>query len=521
MKRVYMLVVLLSLSLALVACTTQQTANQNQDHNKVKHDNTLVYATTDYTRINPLIDEHGEIFNLIFSGLTAHDADNKVVPGLAESWTYNPDEHSYVFKLRPHLLWHDKQPVTAEDVKFTIDAIRDPQNNSERAADFEDVTSTEVIDDRTIKISLSAPNAAFLDYMTIPVLPLHLLKSEDLQNSPFFQHPVGCGPYKLESFEQGQAFVLVRNEDYYLGAPKIEKIIAKVVPDDKLQTLQLQSGELDLALLDPKNAKLFEGRNDFKIYLMTTADYRGILFNFKNEYWQTHKDIIPAICYGIDSDAVVKNVLLGKGEVAWSPLQRNKYAHKSEKSFSYDPQRATSILENLGYRKNSQGFYEKNGDELGFVINVRPEEQERIDIAQLVSQQLKTLGINCRVNIESKIDWDKQMAFLVGWGSPFDADDHTYKVFGSNQAANFSGYSNAKVDEYLKKARQTDDTKLRAQYYADFQDEIAQDPPYAFICYLDANYVVNSKIQGIDPKKVLGHHGVGIFWNVHEWKFAD
>ena len=108
-----------------------------------------------------------------------------------------------------------------------------------------------------------------------------------------------------------------------------------------------------------------------------------------------------------------------------------------------------------------------------------------------------------------------------GWGSPFDADDHTYKVFGTDKGANYSSYSNEKVDEYLTLARQYEDQETRAKYYDLFQEELQQDPPYAFICYIDANYVADSDIQGISENTVLGHHGVGIFWNIQDWEIVQ
>ena len=113
------------------------------------------------------------------------------------------------------------------------------------------------------------------------------------------------------------------------------------------------------------------------------------------------------------------------------------------------------------------------------------------------------------------------MACLIGWGSPFDADDHTYKVFGTDKGANYSGYSNAAVDSYLKLARETSDPEQRRQYYAKFQEALAADPAYAFICYIDANYVAKSTIHGINMDTVLGHHGVGIFWNIQDWTIGE
>lgn len=502
---------LIAFAMLLTLCACGNAASSPQDSN------TLVYGSGDYTRINPAMDEHCEINLLLFNGLTAHDGNNQIIPGLAESWEYDEVSYTYTFHLRDDVTWHDGEDFTADDVKFTIEAIMNPDNGSENAPNYEDIEEISVVDAHTISFKLAAPNVAFLEYMTMAILPRHLLQGEDMQESAYFRAPVGTGPYKLESWDAGQSIVLTKNEDYYLGAPNIDTIVFKIVTDDNAQAMQLESGELDLALLDPKNAQNFIGNDNFTCYDMTTSDYRGIMFNFHNGYWTENRDIIPAVCCALDRQAIIDAVLLGQGMAAYSPLQRNIYNNADIEHYDYDPARAKSILEDIGCVMGESGYYERDGEEIGFVISVMAGEQDRIDIAQAAAQQLREVGINCTVEIPAQMDWAGQMACLIGWGSPFDADDHTYKVFSTDKGANYSGYSNGKVDEYLTLARQTEDTSKRKEYYALFQTELANDPAYAFICYIDANYVANSALSGIAADTVLGHHGVGIFWNVQEW----
>jgi len=508
MKRILSCILALMLLLALPGCAPKAEMAGT----------TLVYGSGDYTRINPAMDEHGEINILLFDGLTAHDGNNQVVPGLAKSWDFEETTCTYTFYLREDVQWHDGAPFTAADVKFTIEAIMDPDNGSENAPNYEDVQRITVVDDHTVAFTLSAPNVAFLDYMTMAVLPKHLLEGEDMQTSEFFKKPVGTGPYKLAAWDEGQAITLVKNTEYYKGEPQIDNIIFKIVPDDNAKALQLKAGEVDMALLTPKDAQGFDGQEGFALYNMKTSDYRGILFNFWNEYWQQNRDIIPAVCYAIDREAIVDAVLLGQGEAAYSPLQRNVYNYDGVEKYAYSPEKARSVLEEAGCTPGEDGFYYRGGEKIGFVISVGAGDQVRIDIAQIAAQQLREVGMDVTVDIPAQVDWGGQMAYLIGWGSPFDADDHTYKVFGTDKGANYSGYSNARVDEYLLKARQSDDTNVRSQAYADFQQALAQDPAYAFICYIDANYVVKSSVSGISADTVMGHHGVGIFWNVADWK---
>ncbi len=477
----------------------------------------LVYASGDYTRINPAMDEHGEINILLFNGLTAHDGGNQVIPGLAKAWEFDNESCAYTFHLEENVKWHDGEPFTASDVKFTIEAIMDPENGSENAPNFEDVEEITVVDEHTITFRLSAPNVAFLDYMAMAVLPRHLLEGGNMQESDFFRAPVGTGPYRLESWDEGQAITLVRNEEYFQGPANIEKIIFKIVPDDNAKAVQMQSGELTLAHLTPKDTQNFLEKDGFAVYEMKTSDYRGILFNFQNPYWTENRDLIPAVCCAIDRQAILDAVVLGRGVTAYGPLQRNIYNNENVERYDYDPARARSILEEAGFALNADGFYERGGEEAGFVLSVGAGDQVRLDMAQAAAQQLQAVGIRCTVEVPAKVDWGGQMAYLIGWGSPFDADDHTYKVFGTGKGANYSGYSNPLVDQYLAEARQSDDPAVRKEAYANFQAVLAEDPAFAFICYVDADYVASTRLKGIAPGTVLGHHGVGIFWNVTQW----
>lgn len=480
--------------------------------------NTLVYGSGDYESINPIMNEHCEIKHLLFDGLVARDGKGALVPGLAESWTYEEETMTYTFRLRKNVKWHDGEDFTAEDVRFTIDAIRNPDNGSENYPNYEEISQIKILSDYEIAFVLSEPNYAFLDYMTMSILPQHLLEGEDMWESDFFKKPVGTGPYRLESWDVGQAITMVKNEAYFGGEPKIQRVIFKIVTDDAAKALQLKNGELDLAQVTPKDAASFENAKNLTVYDMKTADYRGILYNFGNEFWQKNGDLIPAINYAIDRQAMVDAVLLGRGFPAYSPIQRNKYNYEAVEHYDYDPQKAAAVLEAAGCQKDGEGYWCRDGERIRFTINATPGDQVRIDMAQIAAQQLQDIGLDVKANVPPEgIDWGGQECCIIGWGSPFDADDHTYKVFGTGKGANYSGYSNEEVDKYLTLARQTDDEAARAEYYKQFQQALAEAPAYTFFCYIDAMYVADSGIHGIDPDTILGHHGVGIFWNVAQW----
>ena len=489
------------------ACTTQ-------GENLAKQ---LVYGSGNYTAINSALFEHGEINLLLFSGLTKHNDKNEVVGDLAKDWEYDETTLTYTFNLKDNIVWHDGEKFKAEDVKFTLEAIMNPDNASENASNFEEIKAIEIVDEKTIKIELSAPSAAMPDYLTIGILPSHLLEGKDMTTDEFNQNPIGTGPYKLKSWEMGQNIVLEKNNDFYGTVAKIDTVIFKIVEDYKVRALQLQSGELDMAQVTPQDMGEFENNEKFKVYDMKTSDYRGIMYNFGSEFFSKHKELPNILSYAIDRQAIVSAVLLDKGEVAYSPLQAGEYNNPDMEKFSYDPEKAQSLLEEAGWEKNSSGIYEKNGEELSFVINNGAGDQVRIDMSNIAAQQLRDIGVNATVEVQSQVDWAGQDTYLIGWGSPFDPDDHTYKVFGTDQGANYSGYSNAKVDEILLKARAATDSAERKALYNEFQKEIAKDMPYTFIAYVDAIYIAPKELKGITENTILGHHGVGIFWNITDW----
>jgi peptide/nickel transport system substrate-binding protein len=279
----------------------------------------------------------------------------------------------------------------------------------------------------------------------------------------------------------------------------------------------LKSGELDLAQITPKDAEEFKNSADFDVYDMDTADYRGIMYNFGNAFWRDNPGLPAALSYAVDRDAVLRGVLLGQGQAAYSPLQKGAYNNPDIERYDYDPDKAKAAIEALGWTLGAGGYYEKNGRELAFSISARPSDQVRVDMANICVQNLRDIGVNASVEINENTDWAGQYCFLIGWGSPFDPDDHTYKIFGTDKGANYSSYSNAEVDRILTEARSTDEPEARARLYSEFQQVFSEDPAYTFIAYIDALYVAKKGLSGITANTILGHHGVGIFWNVYEW----
>ncbi|MEY8367636.1 ABC transporter substrate-binding protein [Anaerovoracaceae bacterium 42-11] len=481
-------------------------------------ENTLVYGSQDYTAINPALFEHGEINTLLFAGLTAHDAENKVVPGLAENWDFDEERLTYTFRLRKGLTFHDGAPLTAADVKFTLEMILDEKNQSEIISNYTDIEEISCPDDLTVEIRLSQVNVAFPDYMTIGILPKHLLEGKDPQTDSFNQNPVGAGPYKLVSWDQGQSITMERFDGYYGGTPRIERVIFKIVPEIDARAMQLRSGEIDMAMITAKTSASVEKEGGYRIYRMKTADYRAIAYNFAKPLFSENPELAGILSYAVDREAIVESVLLGEGEAAYSPLQKGAYNNEEMERFDYNPQKTEQLLQEAGWTKGKSGYYEKEGRELAFVISAMADDSVRVDMAKMCAAQLQAVGVNATAEAKASLDWSGQDCCIIGWGSPFDPDDHTYKVFSSGAGDNYTAYENPAVDRLLEKARHTEDDDERKVLYGEFQEELTKAMPYSFIAYMDATYAVRENVKGVTENTVLGHHGVGIFWNIAEWE---
>lgn len=201
-------------------------------------------------KMNPIFaDEHDDAVAIIFSGLTRYNEKNEIEPDLALSWEVSKDQLTYTFKLRNDVKWHDGQPFTAQDVKFTIEQSLNPKNNSKIKERFEEIKEVQVVDPYTVKIVLKTPFPLLVNVMSTGMIPKHILEGKDINNDAFNMAPIGTGAFKFGEMKKGQYLVLNANKEFYRGAPKSEKIILKFIPDQNVRAVQLKQVKLTLRLL--------------------------------------------------------------------------------------------------------------------------------------------------------------------------------------------------------------------------------------------------------------------------------
>ena len=517
MKKLLSLLLIICFAIGLLSgCGSSKT---EQTGTAVKKNQLIYGAEFEPEKINPALSVNN-CDDLIFRGLMRFDENNVPQKDIAQDIKISPDGKTYDITIKKGVKFHDGVELKAEDAAFTINTILDKNVVSELSPDFAEVQKAEATGDYTLKIFLKQQFPPLLDKLTVGIIPKHAFPNGEINNAAFNHQPIGCGPYMFDKWEKGKSLTLKAFPDYYRAKANIATVIFKFIPDFNARAVQLKTGEVDMAFLEPSQVATFEKEKNIKLYMMQSADYRCMMYNMHFDLWK-NVNVRKAFNYAVDREAILKGIMFNHGMVAYGPLQRNKYASNDFEKYGYDLKKSAALLDQAGWKMGKDGFRYKDGKKLAFTLTAPSTDEVRVNIANYLSDQFKKIGADVKV---AALDWSVIKindcdAFVLGWGSPFDADDHTYKLFHSSQMKlnNFGSYSNPKVDALLEQARISTDTAERAKLYAEFQKELANDPPYCFLVYIDGIYGINKDISGM-KERTLGHHGAGFLWNVEDWK---
>ncbi len=308
----------------------------------------------------------------IFDGLVVFNAEKGVIePELAERWEVSADGLVYTFYLRQGVKFHNGREVTAEDVKYSLERVMDPDNASPHiysfksikgaeafiAGEAEEVAGIQVVDDYTLRIQLAEVDVTFL-WELADVAGCIVPKEEvERLGDRFAEQPVGCGPFKFERWVRDSEVVYVAFEDYYHGRPYLDQIVARIIKEPATRELEFEAGRLDMFVLtDPQYVK-FKEHPEYRDYLIEVPELftRHIGFNCQREPF-TDIRVRQAINYAIDREAIIETVLHGKAYPAlgWYPPTNAAYNPEIEKyAYPYDPDKAAELLAEAGH---PQGF---------------------------------------------------------------------------------------------------------------------------------------------------------------------
>lgn len=478
--------------------------------------------------LDPVLGYGADGASLIFDGLVARDGTNALIPALAAQLpTVSADGKTVTAKLRTGVTFHDGTPLTAADVVFTYQAVLNPKVDSTLRSDLDMLTAVTAPDPATAVFTLKYAYAPFLQRLTLGIVPAKALSGQDINKAGFNRQPIGTGPYKVESWTAGDRLVLAANDMYWGGKPANRKVVVAFVADDNVRAQRMRAGEFDVAELAPKLAAGFDNAAVYQVQRVPTADYRGVMLPFGNPV-TGDLAIRKALSVGVDRSAMVTGVLAGAGEPAYSPIAPNSdYADPSTTGNpGADPAAATAILDAAGWAPGADGIRAKAGRAAAFTLLYPAGDTLRKELALAVTADAKKIGI--KISPEG-LTWDAiytrfaKDALIMGWGTPYDPDFISYKLFGSKFAGqgsfNPGSYKSPAADQALQDGRDQTDPVKRKAAYATFQRQLAADAPWVFLTYLQHTYVVKTGVSGVSPRVEAHEHDVAnsLWWNVNTW----
>lgn len=396
------------------------------------------------------------------------------------------------FTLRDGVRWHDGAPFTSADVAFTCKAILNEKVSSPRRSDFELVESVETPDPQTVVVRYKKPfSPALLSWMGA-ILPEHILGKLDPSKWPevYNRKPIGTGPFKFGSWKTNEFIRLVKNPDYFLGSPWLDSVVFRVLPDPLTLQLAFQTKQVDFWNVDPWAVKSFEKDPLFDLFSAPGQAYNYIGWNLRRPMFQDLR-VRQALAQAVNVPQMIKYIIYGRGAQSTGIFPPQMWFFDSSvKPLPFDPAAARKLLDSAGWKVGPDGIRVKDGKRFSFTLLANNGNEVRRDIATLVQDDLKQVGIEVKVEIYewavllkrfvSKGEFD---AIVLGWGLGYDFDQ--YGIWHSSQThpeeLNFIGYSNPEVDHLLTDLRQEYARPEIISLAAKLQQAIYADQPYLFL----------------------------------------
>lgn len=498
---------LLSLVLVLAGCSSKSTdtaSSKDKSAGTAKPD-TFIYGIDgdpgNAVNVITTGDRYGLMeIKALYSPLYMYNGKDNVKYFLAESMTPSADFLSYTAKLRKNVKWSDGQPFTADDVVFTYEQMLKEDNGGWARSQLifnNQPVKVEKVDDYTVKFTLPTVSMGAMEALgNIFIMPKHIYEGENnIANSPKNATPVGTGPYKLKEYKAGESVTFEKNPDYFLGAPKISKVVYRIIMDANTATMALQKGEINALAVQPSDAAKLKGSSNvtLKPYEENRVGY--LAFNLSSKNVQS-KEVRQAIATGLNREEIniASYVSTDYSKPAYSILPKKAtYFTDNVNKFKFDTNKSKDLLAKAGVSNLKL--------KLAFIAN-NPLQQKQ---AAVIQQNLKAAGVSVELvgmdatalskklqSVQSDFDM-----YLNGYIMGYDPDTFN-SLFVTNGEANYMHYSNPKVDELFNQGRVEKDDSKRKAMYEEIQKTIIDDAAFYPLMENKRILAIDSRVKGID-----------------------
>jgi len=498
----------------------------------------LVFGSSgDASRLDPADVTDGESIQRmdnIFEGLVEYEAGStEIKPCLAESWNISEDGTEIVFHLRKGVKFHDGTDFNADAVVFSFERQYNAEHPYHQYGEwaywgymFSDVDRMEKIDDYTVKLVLSKPNASIMTSLAMFTVCIVSPANAEQYGEDAFRYPSGTGPFKFVEWIKDDHITLEANEDYWRERPQLDQLIFRVIPDPSARLLALEVGEVHgIEYPNPADFERIEANSDLKLmsepgmnvgymamntgYGYVDANKNGVKdddepFEKTPGYHEalTKKEVRQAINMAIDKEAIVRDIYMGTASIAKNGMPPFMIGYNDEiEDYPYDPERAKELLSEAGY---PEGF-----EVILHVMPVsRPYMFDPPKIGEAIQSYLAAVGI--KVNFY-QVDWatylqeteaGQHQMCLLGWtGDNGDPDNFMNVLYGLNAcnigaAGNYAFYTSQTNQELLTQAVRTYDVEKRATYYKKAQELIHEDAGWVYLAHSNQSVVFRNNVVG-------------------------
>ena len=436
-------------------------------------------------------------------------------PLLAESWEVEGDGQAVVYTLRQDVTWHDGEPFTAEDVVFSFNVYANPAVGSRwasklssvqgyeafQAGDADSLSGVTAVDDHTVRVELNEPLPLWpgLFGIYIVIFPEHLLGDvapEELQGHPFWSERVGTGPFKWSNYEPDQFIELVRNEDYFLGAPLLERIIYRFYTDASTQLAALESGEIDAIayetlLLPVTEVGRFEDLPDIEVLAdMSMGAPAFLRFNHTEPPFDDVR-VRQAMLHAIDRAGLVEALWQGEAQVADTMFPQEWTWPEGLNSYEYDPERARELLAEAGYADGltlETDLLYYYGDSLS------------ADLIVAMQQYLADVGISLsprRVDPPTIQEAQQNLSMQVGYAAlGMGLDPSTGHPAVECDSVLAMGYCNEEMDARFREALTVSSQEEREGIYQEIATTLNEEVPSGWLWYQVRPLAFSTRVSG-------------------------
>lgn len=497
-------------------------------------------------RLNPILDQYNpvdeDVDHLIYSSLLQFDSRGLPVGDLAKSWGISKDGTLYNFSLRTGMKWQDGQPITSDDVLFTVGLLKDSSSivPSDIQTFWKDIEVNR-LSDTLIQFRLPEPFAPFLDYLTFGILPKHLLNNvsaDQLAASSFNENPVGSGPYRFDHLvienDQITGVVLSVNDKFYGQKPFIEQIIFRYYPDAETAFNAYVEGEVQgIGEVTPEILPQVLADPGLSTYTSRLPEMTMLYLNLNNSDVPFFSDanLRQALMLSINRQWIIDNIYKGQAIMANGPIMPGNWAfYDGIQQVGFDPEAARKMLTDAGYKFNAdtQNLETKDGTVVKFQL-VYPDDDVHQAIAENIQKSWAGIGIAVDLQsmpydalVSDQLDPRTYQAALVDINLSSSPDPDPYPFWDQAQATggqNYSQWDDKTASEYLEQARITTDVAERTRLYKNFQVIFEKEMPSLPLFYPVYTYAIDSQILGVQVGSILNPGDR--FTTISNWFISD